>query len=61
MLPLVATLYNPHTQTKQELIDGFVVRLPLFTYIKTVHDATAYAPYALKNINFDEPLPITKK
>ncbi|OQW93770.1 MAG: hypothetical protein BWK79_09410 [Beggiatoa sp. IS2] len=27
---LVATLYNPHTQTKQELIDGFVVRLPLF-------------------------------
>jgi hypothetical protein len=47
MPPLVATLYNPHTQTKQELIDGFVVRLPLFTYIKTVHDATAYAPYAL--------------
>ncbi len=29
-LPLVATLYNPHTQTKQQLIDGFVVRNQLF-------------------------------
>jgi len=41
----VANLYNPHEQSKQELIAGFVVRLPLFAKLfKVLKDSDMQYP-----------------
>lgn len=41
----VANLYNPHEQSKEELIAGFVVRLPLFEKLfKVLKDSDMQYP-----------------